>query len=407
MHGTGYEGEAQSERRVGKRQRSARAGVTECWRAGAVDTMLVGHETDREGGLIDENPVGPVAEGGPHRGKGFVTEERRVITAAEERVEPGEGIGGGDRPERREGRGAHGWRVHHRGREHPARFAQGSPGQRGGISERLREWARGRWRLGGENGGRGIDQRGGESKPEIETERCAEDPFPVGAERLAGHASDNLVEQEAEGAGSVPMAAIGWPVRRLRRERGRHRFMLGDRQAPLIDRREAGLMREQLCERDLVLASGGELRPEFCHGGVERDTPFLQGVQGAGRGDALAGRPDQTGGLGGPGPAGRGLATVQREQWLSILPDGERCSPGRPAGGRLVHDGHEGPRQTVDDFGSRRSWHDVEAHAFCSMFSTPQPDRDQGCPVGCAHSPLRRLDSVSPGIGTPTSGGNA
>ena len=199
------------------------------------------------------------------------------------------------------------------------------------------------------------------------------------------------------------MAAIGRPVRRLRRERGRHRFVIVDRQAPLVDRREAGLMREQRPERDLVLTSGGEFRPEFCHGGVEMDTPFLQGVQGAGRGDALAGRPDQTGCLSGPGPAGRGLATVQREQRLSILPESERCSPGGHAGGRLVHDGHEGPRQTVDDLAPRRSWHDVGAHAFNALFFSPQPGRDQGCPVGCAHSPLGRPNRVSPGFGTPMS----
>jgi hypothetical protein len=73
MHRTGNKGEAQSVRWVGKRQRSARAGVTEGCRAGAVDTMLVGHEPAGERSPVDENAVGSAAQGGRHRGKRFFT----------------------------------------------------------------------------------------------------------------------------------------------------------------------------------------------------------------------------------------------------------------------------------------------------------------------------------------------
>ena len=261
MHGAGDEGESQAQGWICKRQGPARAWVPEGGRARPEDAVRIGHEPSGEGGLIDEHAVGPAAHRDPHRGEGFVAEERRTIAVAEERVEPGESIGGGDRPKRRKGSGTYGWRVHRRGAEQSARFAQGTPGERGAVYEGPRERAWRWWCLWGDDVGCGFDPFRWQSEPEIEAERSSKDPFPEGTERLAGHASDDLVEQEAEGAGAVSMAAIGRPVRRLRSQRGRHCFMIRDRESCLVDRGEAGLVGEQQRERERVLSSGGELRP--------------------------------------------------------------------------------------------------------------------------------------------------
>ncbi len=147
----------------------------------------------------------------------------------------------------------------------------------------------------------------GQADPDVERERFREDFPPIFAQRLAGNAADEFVEEEAEGAGVIPVCGARWPERLLAGERVDHGAIIENVHA-VIETSKARLVREQLRQSDRLFLGLSELGPELRHGGVESDLVFLQDVQEARASKSFRGRPDEDEGISGPGLLALGIA---------------------------------------------------------------------------------------------------
>src|SRR6266545_11764 len=93
-----------------------------------------------------------------------------------------------------------------------------------------------------------------------------------------------------------------------------------------VHRAKCGLMRKQLCQRDLLFASLSELRPKLRHGPVDANPALLQQMQNACAANSLGGRPDEDKRMGFPRFFVASIAkpAVKIDNWFSILPDRNR-----------------------------------------------------------------------------------
>src|SRR3712207_6323704 len=83
-----------------------------------------------------------------------------------------------------------------------------------------------------------------------------------------------------------------WPKRRLPLKRSNHGGVILPIDT-LIQCAKTGLVRHELCERDLGLPAAGELRPENRNAPLQLDPVFLQDMQKARAAEAFRGRPEE------------------------------------------------------------------------------------------------------------------
>ncbi len=237
-----------------------------------------GHETHAERRRHHEDPVGlPVRR------------DRRARSGDRARVEQSPAVdladaGGVDAGQRRRRADAVGGRdlcgVHRSGV--PDGIAEGNGRvQREGPPEK----GLGAEHLAGQRGDARVGQQRREHQrrhPMLEVLGQADEG--LGADRpghLVGHEGteaaplrigpvDELAGQPAEGQRVVPMGRAGLPQRRLLRDSCRHVVPVQDllQADGAVDRRQPGLVREELGHGHLLLARGGELRPVLGHDAV-------------------------------------------------------------------------------------------------------------------------------------------
>jgi len=259
------------------------------------------------------------------------------------RVELRERGGRADAAERRDGRAAHGGRIHRRHARQPAGRRKRATRERIRPGHRLGELI---LRLHATPGLRrqhlrhAIVQFRRHADPKIELQRIAEVRPKIFAQRHAiREPAHHLVGDESKRARAVAVAAI-LPQRDLPLDRSRHAVVIEDREILRVQCAQSRPVREHLPDGERLLAAATKLRPELHHPRLQRHAAALQRMKHARAGQPLRRGPDQHRRRDLPRQRPRAIApaVVQRENLLAVLPDRDRRAH-LGAAGKILREG--------------------------------------------------------------------
>ena len=169
----------------------------------------------------------------------------------------------------------------------------------------------------------------GQADPEVEAKWLGDLVAEVRADRAAGDAADDLAHQPAEGGGVVAVTGAGDPVGVLVLQRLDHRLPRQRllRREHAVDPGEAGLVREQMADGDVLLAVLAELGPVAHHRRVDVEPTLLGEPVGADRRRSLGRREDQDDRVVVPWPPGRLVGDPAPQVHHRLTPVGRPRTP--------------------------------------------------------------------------------